>query len=293
MYADYAGSMNFYVTARCHDIHLLMFACMFLGQYRPALAAAEKMQRILTRDILTIQDRPKLAMTTEGYYAMKMHVLVRFGRWQEILEEPLPDDPALFLVSTAMHHYARGVARATLNDAAGAERERALFRESVDRIPATRRFLGNAVTAMLAVGEALLDGELAYHKGDYAEAYGRLREAVRRDDGLYYTEPWAWMHPPRHALGALLLEQGHTEEAEEVYRDDLGLSGRIQRCVQHADNVWALHGLVECLERRGETAELPALRRKLAAALAKTDIPIASSCMCRVSVANTARSCCE
>ena len=32
-YADYTGSpVNFYVTARCHDIHLLMFTCMFLGQ---------------------------------------------------------------------------------------------------------------------------------------------------------------------------------------------------------------------------------------------------------------------
>jgi tetratricopeptide (TPR) repeat protein len=75
-YADYAGSpINFYVTTRCHDIHLLMFACMFLGQYRRALAAAEKMQRIITRNILTVQDRPKLATMTEGYFNMKMHVL--------------------------------------------------------------------------------------------------------------------------------------------------------------------------------------------------------------------------
>ena len=282
LYAAYAGSMNFYVTARCHDIHLLMFACMFLGQYKPALAAAEKMQRILTRDILTVRDRPKLAMTTEGYYAMKMHVLVRFGRWQDILDEPLPDDPALFLVSTAMHRYARGVACATLKDIAGAERERALFRECLDRMPPGRRFLSNPVSAMLAVGEALLDGELAYHKGDHDEAYAHLREAVRRDDSLSYTEPWAWMHPPRHALGALLLEQGHADEAEQVYRDDLGLSGRIQRCVQHADNVWALHGLVECLARRGDSDELRALRQKLDAAMARADVPIASSCMCRV-----------
>jgi hypothetical protein len=71
------------------------------------------------------------------------------------------------------------------------------------------------------------------------------------------------------ALAALLLEQGHVVEAEEVYRDDLGLSGRVQRS-QHPDNVWALHGLVECLERCGETWELlPALRLKLSAALRK------------------------
>ncbi|MGC1887290.1 MAG: hypothetical protein WA709_14540 [Stellaceae bacterium] len=77
-----------------------------------------------------------------------------------------------------------------------------------------------------------------------------------------------------------------------MYRDDLGLSGRVQRCTQHPDNVWALHGLVECLERRGETRELPALRLKLSTALQKADIPITSSCMCRTGTADFATACC-
>ena len=58
--------------------------------------------------------------------------------------------------------------------------------------------------------------------------------------------------PPRHALGALLLEQGHYEEAEEVYRADLGLNDTVPRCGQHKNNVWALHGIVECLKERME-----------------------------------------
>ena len=290
--AEYAGSMNFYVTARCHDIHLLMFTCMFLGQYGPALAAAEKIQRILTRDIIGVRNRPKLAMTTEGYYAMKMHVLVRFGRWHEIIREPLPDDPELFPVSIAMHHYARGVAFASLKDIAAAEAERGRFHASLARMPPGRRFLSNPALATLGVGEAMLDGELEYHKGNYAAAFAHLRESVRRDDDLSYTEPWAWMHPPRHALAALLLEQGHNAEAEQVYRDDLGLGGRIQRCTQHPDNVWSLHGLVECLQRRGATEELAPLEPKLAAALAKADVAITSSCMCRASTVELRPACC-
>ena len=130
----------------------------------------------------------------------------------------------------------------------------------------------------------MLEGEVEYHKGNYAVAFAALRESVRRDDNLGYTEPWAWMHPPRHALAALLAEQGQYAEAEEIYRDDLGLSGRIQRCTQHPDNVWALHGMVECLERRGETAEHAGLRKKLDEALARVDVPITSSCMCRAKV---------
>jgi hypothetical protein len=99
------------------------------------------------------------------------------------------------------------------------------------------------------------------------------------------------MHPPRHALAALLLDRGHREEAERVYRDDLGLSGKVQRCTQHPNNVWALHGLVECLKRSGETKELHALRAKLATALAKAGVPINSSRLCRTS-AQSEQSCC-
>ena len=135
----------------------------------------------------------------------------------------------------------------------------------LDRIPPERRFLSNPAHASLAVGAALLDGELAYHKGRQDEAYRQLRRAVKLDDNLFYTEPWAWMHPPRHALAALLLDQGQVSEAEQVYRDDLGLSGAVQRCAQHPDNVWALHGLAECLTRRGEPDELPRTRDRLAA----------------------------
>ena len=161
----------------------------------------------------------------------------------------------------------------------------------MDRIPADRRFLSNPARASLAVGAALLEGELAFHTGRYDEAYVHLRRAVELDDGLSYTEPWAWMHPPRHALAALLLDRGHVEEAERVYRDDLGLTSRIQRCARHPDNVWALHGLMECLTRRGDTDEAPAVQAKLASALARVDVPIGSSCLCRTSASPKARCC--
>ena len=127
----------------------------------------------------------------------------------------------------------------------------------------------------------MLDGELEYHKGNHEIAYAHLREAVDRDDNLEYIEPWAWMHPPRHALAALLAEQGHYGEAEQVCRDDLGLSGRIQRCAQHPDNVWALHGLAECLRQRGDTKNWRSCRPNSHPRWPLADVPITSSCMCR------------
>jgi hypothetical protein len=188
-------------------------------------------------------------------------------------------------MTTALQHYAKGVAHATLRSFTDAEIERERFHRHVETISPERRFLSNPARASLEVGAALLDGELAYHKGAYEIAFAHLRRAVELDDNLSYTEPWAWMHPPRHALAALLLDRGHVEEAEQVYRDDLGLSGKVQRCAQHPDNVWALHGLIECLRHRGEREEQPVLENKLAAALAKADVPITSSCLCRTSAA--------
>lgn len=294
LYLAYAGAgePTYYLLGCCHDLHLMMFTCMFLGQQAPALWAADKVRSLVTRDVVSIPGRPKFTQTVEGYHAMKSHVQVRFGRWREIVEEPTIAEPELYVLTSAMQHYAKGVAHATLRDFTSAERQRELFLRHVETIPPERRFLSNPARASLAVGAALLDGELAYHQGRHDEAYGHLRHAVEIDDNLSYTEPWAWMHPPRHALAALLLDQGHAREAEQVYRDDLGLSGAVQRCAQHPDNVWALHGLVECLRRRGEREELPGLQKKLVAALARADVPITSSCLCRTSVQED-RCCCH
>ena len=284
LYLGYTDEPTYYLLGCGHDLHLMMHACMFLGQARPALEAADEVRRLMTREIISLPDRPKLTHTVEGYRAMKSHVQVRFGLWHEIIDEPMVGDAGLYVMTTALQHYAKGVAHATLCNFADAEVERERFHRHLETIAPERRFLNNPARASLEVGAALLDGELAYHKGAHQLAYGHLRRAVELDDNLSYTEPWAWMHPPRHALAALLLDQGHVEEAEQVYRDDLGLSGKVQRCAQHPDNVWTLHGLVECLRHRGELAERAELEHRLDVALGKADVPITSSCLCRVSV---------
>ncbi len=280
-YMDYAGPFNFYTTARCHDLHLMMYACMFLGQYEESMLAAEEMSATLRPEILNSAEAPQLLSTLEGYAATKMHVLIRFGRWQDIVDAAMPEDSTLYCVSTAMHHYAKGVAHAALKQFDAAESERWLFREACGRVPPERRYFNNFALSILGIGQEMLAGELAYHRGECMPAFEHLREAVRIDDDLLYNEPWAWMHPPRHALGALLCEQGHYVEAEAIYRADLGLDHAIQRCAQHPENVWSLLGLIECLEVRADNSELSALRARLATAMAKADVAITSSCMCR------------
>jgi hypothetical protein len=90
------------------------------------------------------------------------------------------------------------------------------------------------------------------------------------------------MQPTRHALGALLFEQGRIEEAEAVYREDLGLGGKLSRATIHPDNVWSLKGLWDCLEARGEGGGVEGrlIRQRLDLALSRADGRVAASCFC-------------
>jgi Flp pilus assembly protein TadD len=127
----------------------------------------------------------------------------------------------------------------------------------------------------------MMMGELEYRKENYDLAFALLEQAALLDDALYYSEPWAWMHPPRHALGALLLEQGRVSEAERVYCADLGIDNSLSRPSQHPNNVWSLHGYVECLERSGRPDQARDMKAHLDVALEQSDRGITSSCACR------------
>ena len=225
---------------------------------------------------------PPMADWLEGFVPMKQHVLIRFGKWRTIIEQPLPDDAELFCVTTAMMRYARTVAFAAGGDIDSAEVEREAFLAARDRVPETRMLFNNTCLDILAVAEQMLEGEVEYRRGNIDEAFARLRRSVALDDSLPYDEPWGWMQPARHALGALLLEQGRVEESEAVYRADLGLDASLSRACQHPDNVWSLHGLHECLVRRGEKAESTIIKQRLDLALARADVSIKASCYCRM-----------
>ena len=276
-----AGAMNIYTLYRVHNYHFKMYGAMLLGQYEAAREAAAEMLTTIPDDLLRVQV-PPMADALESKVPLGLHVLIRFGKWQEIIDLPLPEDQGLYCVTTAMTHYARGVAYAATSRVPEAERERELFRAAHARIPESRRFQNNPSRNVLAVPAAMLDGELEYRKGNYDDAFAHLRRAIALEDALPYAEPWAWMHPTRHAYGALLLEQGRVAEAEAVYRADLGLDGTLARACQHPENVWSLHGYHECLLRLGKHDLAQLVKQRLDLAMARADVPIQSSCYCRL-----------
>ena len=276
------GEMNEYSLYRAHNVHFKMYSAMLLGQYKSAMEAVEEMAILAHKDLIRVKgDMAWLTDVLEAMVSMKSHVLIRFGKWHEVLDEPIPEDQDLYLNTTAMLRYARAIAFATLHRFEEADAERAAFKVAQANIPKERYFFqNNPCEDIFEVAEAMMNGEVEYHKGRYETAFDHLRQAVYLDDHLLYGEPWAWMMPTRHPLGALLLEQDRVEEAEAVYRADLGLDGSIYRPMQHPNNVWSLHGYVTCLERLGRQAEAEMMRPRLNLALARADVEINASCFC-------------
>jgi tetratricopeptide (TPR) repeat protein len=278
------GAMNLYTVYRAHNYHFKIYGAMFLGQAQTALETADLLAAAIPEDLLRVPV-PPMADWLEGFVPMKMHALIRFGRWQDIISAPLPGDQDLYCVTTAMMHYAKGVACAATGRIAAATEHRGLLADAARRVPASRTVFNNTCCDILQVAAAMLDGELEYRKGNYDVAFAHLRRAIDLDDGLAYDEPWAWMQPARHAYGALLLEQGLVEQAEAVYRADLGLDDTLARACQHPRNVWSLHGYHECLTRLGKREQAALISEQLRIAGAHADVPISSSCYCRLAPA--------
>ena len=262
VYVKNEGAMNFQALSRIHNIHLKIYAAMFLGQFHTALDAAEQLINITPEALLRIEN-PAMADWVEGYIGVKAHVYIRFGRWQDIIDHPLPHDFELYAMTTAVWRYAKAIAHAVRGEIDAAISEQQKFHDAVKTVPESRYLFNNSCQDVLKIADQMLNGELEYRRGNYESAFDCLHKAVHLDDNLKYDEPWGWMQPTRHALGALLLEQGRVEEARQIYMDDLGLSDTLVSTSHHIENPWSLHGLVECLERQGEVGQARLFRSRL------------------------------
>lgn len=278
-YYEAEGAFNIYTGYRQHNYHFVIYGALFLGQYEPAMRAVRGMDATTPAALLDIKS-PPMADFFESYLSMEPHVLIRFGMWEDILKLELPQDVETRCTKVAVIEYAKALALSALGRVPEADAQYAVFVAARDSVPETRLLHNVRVVDLLELATAMLDGELAYRKGDYDTAFTRLRDAVRLDDALPYDEPWGWMQPTRHALGALLYEQGHTVKAEEVFRQDLGLAPGLPRACVHPDNVWALRGLFDCLTANGKTAEAAHVKLRLDLAEARADRPVRAACGC-------------
>ena len=262
---EHAGRDNFYTLYRLHNYHFVAYGAMFDGRREVALAAARDVVKELPADLLE-----EYVDFLDIFVGTPYHVMIRFGMWEEILDEPAPAEN--LVAAQAVRRYARGIALASLDRVDEAVAEQQAFRQARDAVPETRLLFNNPVYEILAVADAVLAGEVEYRKGNYAAAFDHLRNAVSLDERLNYDEPWGWMEPARHALGALLTEQKRYDEAIEVYEANLA---------RYPENGWALHGMAESLRGLGRTEEADAAQARFQLAWDDADVVIPGSCFCK------------
>ncbi len=256
-YLPQAGNFLIYPMYAAHNHQFLWFAAQMEGRSAAAYAAARDTAARLPLEML------RAMPGYDGWLAYPVWTLVRFGRWQGVLAEPLP--PAEFAYASAVAHIARAIAQARLGNLEEAGKESAEAERNYSLLPAEATQGFNPVTALAQIARDLSGAEMARSRGDWDGAIARLSEAVGLEDALRYDEPTDWYFPVRHVLGPLLLEAGRNAAAEALFRADLG---------RNPENGWALTGLAAALRRQGRENEAAAVDRRLAFAWSRADLDL-------------------
>lgn len=263
-YRDRFPRDGFYRVYMLHNSHFLAFSSMLEGRSEVAMRAAQRMLDDVTPEFLAVAG-PLL----DGYMPVVLHVLVRFGKWEEILEQPaFPDE---FIVANGVRCYARGVALNVLGRAEEARAELDQLDVLIARID--ERTIGNNTAAdVMRIPRLILAGEIAFTAGQRDEGLAMLAQATVFDDELRYDEPPDWMMPVRHPYGAMLLEAERWTDAERVFREDLAM---------FPENGWSLYGLARALRQQERIAEADVVADRFDAAWSRADVEIHAPCLCQ------------
>src|SRR5246127_2112444 len=248
-----------------HNQHMLAYAAMMTGQRDLAIQHIRAMAKGMPEE-----EVKEHAAVAEAFIAVPYEVLVRFGRWDEILAEP--DHPEFMVFTRAFRHAARGIAYAAKNDVKSARMEQTAFLEASKLVPVEETFGNNPCRAILAVATSMLEGEILIREGKLDQGLAELRTAVDAEDALHYDEPPGWILPVRHSLGANLMQAGRFAEVEQVYRDDLA---------RLPENGWSLFGLARSLELQHKSDEAAPVEARFRKLWSNANVQITSSCLCQ------------
>jgi tetratricopeptide (TPR) repeat protein len=238
-----------------HNIHFLAFASTMAGHSTQAIEASQTLTSKVNRDAAR-----QVALLQEmlPYHAL---TLTSFGKWDQVLAEPLPPEDLRF--AYAMAYYARGVAHAAKRQWGEAQ----ISLATVTAINIATPESADGKTG-LSIAVHALSGEIATRSGDLEAGINHFREAAKIEDAALYVEPPQWYYPIRHSLGAALLKARRHAEAENVYREDLR---------RFPENGWSLFGLAQALRAQGKTAEAAATESRFRRAWATTDVTLTAS----------------
>lgn len=247
-----------------HNFHFLAACAAFEGNSQTAVDASWRMVEKLD----TVAMRQTGYETIQHYYSIPYYVMVKFARWEDILQLPRPARDLHY--PTAIWRYARGMAFIGTGQLESAAKELINLQllQAEETIRAFTIWEINKVGDLLDIAAWVLEGELAAAQGDLEKAARMLSKAVAVEDQLSYNEPPDWFFSVRHHLGPVLMKLGDYEKAEAVFRKDLELFPK---------NGYALHGLYEVLARQGNNLEAQNIQRRLERAWKFADVSLESS----------------
>ena len=101
-------------------------------------------------------------------------------------------------------------------------------------------------------------------RGEHPRAIDAFDRAVEIQDGLPYMEPPYWYYPVHQSLGAVLLEMGELDAAEQAFTTALDSA---------PNNAWALYGLMQVHQARGDDAAVAELAGQFDQVWAGTGTP--------------------
>ena len=242
-----------------HNIHFLASASSMNGNFAQAIKSSRELEKNV-RPIL------KTMPMLEIFAAYPMTTLVRFNKWDDILNEPAPDKE--MQIVSAMWHFGRGMAFTETGKADASEAELAAFLEVSNRVSRIVPFGNNTASDVLKIPEELLSGAVAAAKGDTTNCLVHFRLAVSKQNELIYNEPPDWDLPTGEYLGRALLIAGQFGNAEMAYRAELA---------KHPKNGRAIFGLIESLKRQGKSQGTSKLREELRTAWIKADTKLSTT----------------
>ncbi|HEY9432360.1 MAG TPA: tetratricopeptide repeat protein [Blastocatellia bacterium] len=247
-----------------HNVHFLATVYGYQGRYRDAVRASQELL-----DATKAPDEQKSRAALEGRISM-LRALVRFEKYDEVLNgKSLPDEGA-FEVLKGWRYYAHALAKIGKGDVAATraqietlEREIAWLKEKFGKakdLPQAGR--QRQQLRALAVAPIELQARILAREGKAADAIAKLREGVEEEIKLGYSEPPLYPNPMEEVAGKVCLELKQWKEAEEFFRAALERdpgSGR------------AYFGLMRAQQALGKDAEARGSYAKFVKAWAKAD----------------------
>jgi tetratricopeptide (TPR) repeat protein len=247
-----------------HNHHFLSASATLEGRSKVAIDSANAVRSKVDAHMM----RQDGMAVLQHFYMVPTMVLMRFGKWNEILASSAPDKDLIY--PNGIWHYARGIASVKIGKIDDARKEL----EQVTAIAANTALEKlllmdlHKTTDLMQIAKEHLDGEIDAASKNYDSAIKHLQTAVQIEDHLTYDEPPVWSNPMRHYLGAVLLDAKRPAEAEKVYRDEL---------FKFPKNGWSLIGLQQSLVAENKKSEADSVKKEFDSAWARADIKLTSS----------------